>query len=169
MNNRIQDLTDAPTFLGGIFDYDAKKSVWKETPSWNSQDNGTNLSARAGAWGKTFIAQAIVDTLDQMIRGWTTFPGCAELCGKKLTTKRRLTSRHLELKYAGREAGAVGIPSDVLRRYDSADYLDIQAGSGGTEAQDWASLCLRMWHTVGREARGFKTEVVKSPEGSRRH
>ena len=28
--------------------------------------------------------------------------------------------------------------------YDSADcYLDIQAGSGGTEAQDWASMLLR--------------------------
>lgn len=49
--------------------------------------------------------------------------------------------------------------------YDSADcYLDIQAGSGGTEAQDWASMLLRMYLRWA-EARGFKTEVIEESEG----
>lgn len=49
--------------------------------------------------------------------------------------------------------------------YDSADcYLDIQAGSGGTEAQDWASMLLRMYLRWA-EAKGFKTEVIEESDG----
>ena len=43
-------------------------------------------------------------------------------------------------------------------------YLDIQSGSGGTEAQDWASMLLRMYLRWG-ERRGFKTELVEVSDG----
>jgi peptide chain release factor 2 len=43
-------------------------------------------------------------------------------------------------------------------------YLDIQAGSGGTEAQDWAEMLMRMYLRWG-EAKGFKTEVVEITDG----
>ena len=43
-------------------------------------------------------------------------------------------------------------------------YLDIQAGSGGTEAQDWAEMLLRMYLRWG-ERRGFKTELVEASAG----
>ena len=43
-------------------------------------------------------------------------------------------------------------------------YLDIQAGSGGTEAQDWAEMLLRMFLRWG-ERRGFKTELVEASAG----
>ena len=43
-------------------------------------------------------------------------------------------------------------------------FLDIQAGSGGTEAQDWASMLLRMYLRWG-EARGFKTELIEESPG----
>jgi peptide chain release factor 2 len=43
-------------------------------------------------------------------------------------------------------------------------YLDIQAGSGGTEAQDWAEMLLRMYLRWG-EARGFKTELIECSAG----
>ncbi len=43
-------------------------------------------------------------------------------------------------------------------------YLDIQAGSGGTEAQDWASILLRMYLRWG-ERRGFKTELMEVSDG----
>lgn len=49
--------------------------------------------------------------------------------------------------------------------YDSADcYLDIQAGSGGTEAQDWASMLLRMFLRWA-DSRGFKTEIIEESDG----
>ena len=43
-------------------------------------------------------------------------------------------------------------------------YVDIQAGSGGTEAQDWANMLLRMYLRWG-ESKGFKTEIMEVSEG----
>jgi peptide chain release factor 2 len=43
-------------------------------------------------------------------------------------------------------------------------FLDIQAGSGGTEAQDWAAMLERMYLRWG-ERRGFKTELVEESAG----
>ncbi len=43
-------------------------------------------------------------------------------------------------------------------------FLDIQAGSGGTEAQDWAEMLLRMYLRWG-EQRGFKTELMEASPG----
>ena len=39
-------------------------------------------------------------------------------------------------------------------------FLDVQSGSGGTEAQDWAEMLLRMYLRWG-ERRGFKTELIE--------
>lgn len=46
----------------------------------------------------------------------------------------------------------------------NACFLDIQAGSGGTEAQDWASMLLRMYLRYC-ERRGFQTELIEESEG----
>jgi peptide chain release factor 2 len=43
-------------------------------------------------------------------------------------------------------------------------YLDIQSGSGGTEAQDWAEMILRMYLRWG-EAKGFKVELMEVSAG----
>ncbi len=43
-------------------------------------------------------------------------------------------------------------------------YLDIQAGSGGTEAQDWANMLLRMY-LRWCEHHGFKTDIVELSTG----
>lgn len=43
-------------------------------------------------------------------------------------------------------------------------FLDIQAGSGGTEAQDWAEMILRMYLRWG-EAHNFKTELMEVSPG----
>ena len=43
-------------------------------------------------------------------------------------------------------------------------FLDIQAGAGGTEAQDWASMLLRQYLKYA-ERKGFKVEVLEESEG----
>jgi peptide chain release factor 2 len=43
-------------------------------------------------------------------------------------------------------------------------FIDIQSGSGGTEAQDWAEMLLRMYSRWA-EAQGFKLELVERSPG----
>ncbi len=46
----------------------------------------------------------------------------------------------------------------------SSAFVDIQAGSGGTEAQDWAEMLLRMYLRWG-ETHGFNTEIIELSAG----
>lgn len=46
----------------------------------------------------------------------------------------------------------------------NAAYMDIQSGSGGTEAQDWADMLLRLYLRWG-ERHGFKTELIEVSPG----
>ncbi len=51
------------------------------------------------------------------------------------------------------------------KEHDECDcYMDIQSGSGGTEAQDWASMVLRMYLHWG-ESHGFRPAVTEISEG----
>jgi len=43
-------------------------------------------------------------------------------------------------------------------------FVDVQAGSGGTEAQDWANMLLRMYLRWG-ERHGFNTEIIEISDG----
>ncbi|MEX1082472.1 MAG: peptide chain release factor 2 [Halofilum sp. (in: g-proteobacteria)] len=68
------------------------------------------------------------------------------------------------------EAAEQGIARLEFRRMFSGEldannaYLDIQAGSGGTEAQDWAEMLLRMYLRWA-ESHGFETELIEASEG----
>ena len=68
-------------------------------------------------------------------------------------------------------AGLVGLLEKLeFRRMFSGEmdpnnaYLDIQAGSGGTEAQDWAEMLLRMYLRWA-DGKGFKAELVECSAG----
>lgn len=68
------------------------------------------------------------------------------------------------------EALQAGLEKLEFRRMFSGEmdeagaYLDIQAGSGGTEAQDWAEMLLRMYLRWG-ESKGFKVELLEVSGG----
>ncbi len=51
---------------------------------------------------------------------------------------------------------------DEMDRHNA--FIDIQSGSGGTEAQDWAEMLLRMYLRWG-EKQGFQTEVMELSPG----
>jgi peptide chain release factor 2 len=63
-----------------------------------------------------------------------------------------------------------GIEALEFRRMFSGEadansaFLDVQSGSGGTEAQDWAEMLLRMYLRWG-EAQGYKVELIEKSPG----
>jgi peptide chain release factor 2 len=63
------------------------------------------------------------------------------------------------------EVQARQIESLLSGEADANDtYLEVHAGAGGTESQDWANMLLRMY-TRWAERRGFKVEVLEVHDG----
>ena len=64
------------------------------------------------------------------------------------------------LQRLGREVHKREVEALLSGEADANDtYLEIHAGAGGTESQDWAQMLLRMY-TRWAESRGYKTEVI---------
>ena len=78
-----------------------------------------------------------------------------EIAGAVGNDLKRLEAELHALEFARMFAGEMDAQSA---------FLDIQSGSGGTEAQDWANMLLRMYLMWG-EKRGFKTELIEVSEG----
>lgn len=165
VNNRIQDLTERTNVLRGIFDYDAKKERLEEVNAELEQPDVWNEPERAQALGKERSSlEAIVDTLDQMTQRLDDVSGLLELA-VEADDEETFNEAVAELNTLEEKLAQLEFRRMFSGEYDSADcYLDIQAGSGGTEAQDWASMLLRMYLRWA-EARGFKTEVIEESEG----
>lgn len=165
VNNRIQDLTERPTFLGGILDYDAKKERLEEVNAELEQPDVWNEPERAQALGKERSSlEAVVDTLDQMKQGLEDVSGLLELA-VEADDEETFNEAVAELDALEEKLAQLEFRRMFSGEYDSADcYLDIQAGSGGTEAQDWASMLERMYLRWA-ESRGFKTEIIEESEG----
>jgi peptide chain release factor 2 len=70
-----------------------------------------------------------------------------------------------DLDRLDRELSALEFQRMFSREMDHVNaFLDVQAGSGGTEAQDWAEMLLRMYLKWGEE-HGFKTELMEVSPG----
>ena len=70
-----------------------------------------------------------------------------------------------ELEAIDRDIGAYELRSLLRGEDDFRDaQVEISAGAGGTEAQDWASMLMRMY-TRWAERRGFQVEILDESEG----
>ena len=70
-----------------------------------------------------------------------------------------------DLKLVEAEVGELEFQRMFSGEMDTANaFLEVQSGSGGTEAQDWAAMLLRMYLRWA-ERRGFKTELIEQSDG----
>jgi peptide chain release factor 2 len=78
----------------------------------------------------------------------------------KVVAEAEASLRKLKAEVARRELEAL-----LSGEADSNDcYLEVHAGAGGTESQDWASMLLRMYARWA-EAHGYKVDYIEETEG----
>ncbi|MFC0142206.1 peptide chain release factor 2 [Erwinia mallotivora] len=165
VKNRIQDLSERSGVLRGYLDYDAKKERLEEVNAELEQPDVWNEPERAQALGKERSSlEAIVATLNQMSQGLEDVSGLLDLA-VEAEDEDTFNEAVAELDTLEKKLAELEFRRMFSGQYDSADcYIDIQAGSGGTEAQDWASMLVRMYLRWA-EAKGFKTEIIEESEG----
>ncbi len=151
--------------LGGIFDYEVKSerltevSRELEDPAvWDKPEYAQELGRERSALEK------VVTTVDDLTTGLADAKDLLEMAAEEDDEESvaavesdldEFEKRLVELEFRRMFSGPMD-PNNA--------YLDIQAGSGGTEAQDWASMMLRMFLRWG-EHRGFKTELMEVSDG----
>jgi peptide chain release factor 2 len=70
-----------------------------------------------------------------------------------------------QLRSVKTRAGDLELQSLLSGEADGNDcYVEIHAGAGGTESQDWASMLFRMYNRWA-ERRGYKTEIIEETDG----
>ena len=162
---RSPDCRRSRPSCGGIFDFEAKE---KRLQALNSEQADPKLwenQKRAQEIGREKKAlEAVVDTLKRVGSGITDAQELFELA-----------------RAEGDEATLLGVSSDTeklksevaaleFRRMFSNPldpnncFMDIQAGAGGTEAQDWASMLLRMYLKYC-DKKGFRAEILEQSDG----
>jgi len=154
-----------PTRLGGIFDYDTRKDRLTEVELELGEPAVWDKPERAQELGRERAQlEAVVGTLDQLYTGLSDASELLELARDEddedlvaeVTADLDRLGDKLELLEFRRMFSGEMDPSNA--------FLDIQAGSGGTEAQDWAEILLRMYMRWGEE-KGFGVELVEVSAG----
>lgn len=150
---------------GGIFDLEAKRERLEEVNGlledpklWDQPDQAQSLGKERQS------LEHVVNMFNEITTGLDDVSMLYELSQEeqdKATEQEALKEyEHLEKQVATLEFERM-----FSKPMDNSDcYLDIQSGSGGTEAQDWAEMVLRMY-TKFAEQHGFTCSLVDVTEG----
>ena len=150
---------------GGTFDIPAKRETLTRLE---------NQMADAGFWSNQEQAQSVVQQV-KTLKGWVeSFTKLDQRIRSALELTDMLDAEPDDGMIAELDAEVTAIGNDLesfrlkslLSGPDDARdvQLEIAAGAGGTEAQDWASMLLRMY-TRWAERKGFKVDILDMSEG----
>src|SRR3989338_7498588 len=150
---------------GGIFDYAAKSERLRTVNASLEDPTVWNDPKRAQELGKEKKAlDGIVVTLDDLDRELSDNTELFEMSKEEGDEAGLIT-----IEAEGAKLAAIIEGLEFRRMFNNpADplncFLDIQAGAGGTEACDWASMLLRQYLRYC-ERKGFKTTIEDETEG----
>ncbi|WP_324123813.1 MULTISPECIES: peptide chain release factor 2 [unclassified Gilliamella] len=165
VKSKIAELTERSAVIRGYLDYDLKKERLEEVNAELEQSEVWANPEKAQALGKERVTlEDIINTINSLEQGLDDVEGLLELA-VEAEDQDTFDEANLELKQLEKKLAGLEFRRMFSGDYDSADcYLDIQSGSGGTEAQDWAEMLLRMYLRWA-ESKGFTTEVMEVSDG----
>jgi peptide chain release factor 2 len=155
----------AASSSGGIFDYAARKEQLEqvlgelEDPTvWNDPERAQALGRERASLenvvgGLDAVGQALEDAselLDLAVEEQDE-GAIEDVAGEVASVDERVGELEFQRMFAGEADG-------------NNAFIDITAGAGGTEAQDWAGMLVRMY-LRWCEAHGFKTELIEESVG----
>ena len=151
--------------LGGIFDFDRRKEELEEVNReleqpgiWDDPENAQKLGQERSRLEKIVVT---IENLDNGLNDaeelleMSVEEGDEDSINSIIEDLKALEDNVVELEFRRMFSGEM----DACNA-----FVDIQSGSGGTEAQDWAEMLLRMYLRWG-EAHGFKTELMEVSPG----
>jgi len=150
---------------GGIFDFEAKE---KRLQALNREQEDPKLwenQKRAQEIGREKKAlEAVVETLKRVGGGIADTQELFELARSE-GDDATLQSIFSDTEKLKGEVAALEFRRMFSNPLDPNNcFMDIQAGAGGTEAQDWASMLLRMYLKYC-DKKGFRAEILEQSDG----
>jgi peptide chain release factor 2 len=154
-----------PPASGGIFDYDTRRERLTEVERELGAANIWDKPEQAQALGKERATlEAVVLTIDRLERALAEARELFDLAAEA-NDQELLAAVDRDVVRCEQELGNLEFARMFSGEMDGANaFMDIQSGAGGTEAQDWAEMLLRMY-LKWAERRGFKTELLEVSAG----
>ena len=150
---------------GGIFDYAGKKDRLEEVSRELENPGIWNVPAKAQALGRErALLVGITGTLESVA---DSLAENAEMLEMAIDEQDEEILESVVSELDDIEAKVAGLEFERMFRGEvdaNPCYLEIQSGSGGTEAQDWAEMLLRMY-LRWIERRGWKGELIEVSAG----
>jgi peptide chain release factor 2 len=150
---------------GGIFDYDKHVARLAEINQQLEEPAVWSDTALAQSLGKEKAKlERVVDELNQLDTGLREAEELLGLAADE-ADEASVTAVGADVAAFTQQIAKLEFSRMFSGEMDSCNaYLEINAGSGGTEAQDWAEMLLRMY-LRWCENRGFKAELVEATAG----
>jgi peptide chain release factor 2 len=150
---------------GGIFDYDQKREQLEEVmlelenpDIWSNPEHAQQLGKQKAS------LEAVVAGLDNGLQALVEATELLELAVSE-DDEETVVEVEADLDVVEKTVAELEFRRMFSGEMDANNaYLEIQSGAGGTEAQDWAEMLLRMYLRWG-EAKGFKTELIEVSDG----
>ena len=154
-----------PPNSGGFFDYAVKKDRLEEVTRLAESPDFWNDPARAQELGRERKAlEDVVLVLDRVESGLKDAAELFEMARAENDDDTLIAVRN-DLETIENDVAALEFRRMFNNPADPSNcFLDIQAGAGGTEACDWASMLLRQYLKYA-ERKGFKAELLEESEG----
>ena len=151
--------------FGGIFDFEEKRERLQEVELELADGDVWNEPERAQLLGKERASlEQVVSLLSTLGDSLNDLGELAEMASDE-GDQDALDEVFTELQGLEGQLATLEFRRMFQGELDAANcYLEIQAGSGGTEAQDWAEMLLRMYLRWA-EQRGYSVAVTEVSEG----